>query len=129
MALGRFDGRSAEFRALLGRTREIVVLAAVIGGLTGLGVAAFDSITADALFARVTSAPVGLEAAAPILGLLGAAAAMRASTGFPRSLVESEDVERATTTVRAALGEPAFTIAWEAGQALTLEQVIAEALN
>jgi CIC family chloride channel protein len=54
-----------------------VVLAAVIGCLTGLAVALFDSITADAIFARLTTAPVWLEALGPLIGLLAAAAALR----------------------------------------------------
>jgi CIC family chloride channel protein len=54
-----------------------VVLAAVIGCLTGLGVALFDSLTADVILARVTTAPVWLEAVAPLVGLSAAAAALR----------------------------------------------------
>lgn len=73
----RFDRRGAAFRALLDRTRETVLLAAVIGGLTGLAVAAFDSITADALLARLTAAPVAIEVLGPLVGLVGAAAALR----------------------------------------------------
>jgi predicted ATPase/class 3 adenylate cyclase len=57
--------------------------------------------------------------------LLGAAAALRTSGGFPRSLLDREDVERATATARAALGDTAFEAAWEAGQAMTLDQAIA----
>jgi CIC family chloride channel protein len=72
-----FDRRGAEFRALLTRTREIVVLAAVIGCLTGLGVALFDTITADGLLNRLTSGPVWVQAAGPAVGLLVAAAALR----------------------------------------------------
>src|SRR5262245_50835547 len=74
---GRFDQRRTELRALLTRTREIVVLAAVIGGLTGLGVALFDTITADGLLNRLTSGPVWVQAVGPAVGLLAAAAALR----------------------------------------------------
>ena len=77
----RFDRRAPEFRALLDRTRETVILAAVIGSLTGLGVAAFDSLTADAILAHVTTAPVWLEAVAPLAGLLLATAALRWLSG------------------------------------------------
>jgi len=72
-----FDRRGAEFRALLARTREVVVLAAVIGVLTGLGVALFDTVTADGLLNRLTSGPVWVQAAGPAVGLLVAAAALR----------------------------------------------------
>jgi hypothetical protein len=61
--------------------------------------------------------------------LLGAAAALRTSGGFPRSLLEREDVERATAAARAALGDTAFEAAWEAAQAVTLDQAITYALS
>jgi hypothetical protein len=61
--------------------------------------------------------------------LLGAAAALRTSGGFPRSLFEREDVERVTATARAALGDIAFEAAWEAGQAMTQDQAITYALG
>src|SRR5581483_11708341 len=86
----RFDRRRPEFRALLDRTRETVVLAAVIGCLTGLAVAAFDSLTADAILARVTTAPVWLEVVAPLAGLLGAAAALRWLAGGASSATADE---------------------------------------
>ncbi|HVW33387.1 MAG TPA: chloride channel protein [Acidimicrobiia bacterium] len=59
------------------RTRKTVVLAAVIGCLTGLGVAGFESLTADALFGRVSTAPAWVQVLSPLVGLLGAAAALR----------------------------------------------------
>src|SRR5207248_750135 len=70
------DGRAAELRRLLGRGREVVIFAAVIGVLTGLGVAAFDRITADAIFGWLTSMPVWVEALGPPVGLALAAAAL-----------------------------------------------------
>jgi predicted ATPase len=60
--------------------------------------------------------------------LLGVAAALRTSTGYPMSLVDREDVER-DTAAGAALGEPGFTAAWAEGRAMTLEQAIAYALS
>jgi CIC family chloride channel protein len=77
----RSDGRAAEWRRLLDRSREVVILAAVIGVLTGLGVAAFDVITAEGLFAWVTSLPPWAQAASPFLGLGGAALALRSLAG------------------------------------------------
>jgi CIC family chloride channel protein len=74
---GRFERRSAELRTLLTRTREIVVLAAVIGGLTGLAVALFDTVTADGLLNHLTGGPVWLQAAGPAVGLLVAAGALK----------------------------------------------------
>ncbi|HEV7535027.1 MAG TPA: chloride channel protein, partial [Acidimicrobiia bacterium] len=69
--------RRDELRRLLHRTREVVILAAVIGVISGLGVAAFDRITAGLLFSWLTSLPAWAEALGPLLGLAGAAAALR----------------------------------------------------
>ena len=74
---GRFDRRGAELRVLLDRTREVVVLASVVGVLAGLGVALFDTVTADWLLNRLTGGPLWLAAAGPLLGLLVATAALR----------------------------------------------------
>ncbi len=81
MRFFRFDGRAAEWRSLLDRSREVVILAAVIGVVTGLGVAAFDQITAVGLFAWVTSLPAWAEVAAPVVGLAVAALALRFLAG------------------------------------------------
>jgi chloride channel protein, CIC family len=70
------DDRAAELRRLLGRGREVVVLAAIIGVLTGLGVAAFDRITADGVLTWLTSQPAWVEALGPAVGLALAAAAL-----------------------------------------------------
>jgi CIC family chloride channel protein len=71
------DGRAAELRRVLGRSREVVILAAVIGVVTGLGVAAFDRITADWIFGWLTRQPVWAEMLGPAVGLAGAALALR----------------------------------------------------
>jgi len=60
--------------------------------------------------------------------LLGAAEALRESAGVPLPPVHRVDYERDVALVRAALDEDAFAAAWAEGHALTLEQVIAEAL-
>ncbi len=101
MTIRRFalDGRTAEIRRLLGRGREVVMLAAVIGVLTGLGVAAFDRITANAIFGWLTSTPVWVEALGPPVGLALAAAALHWVAGgagaatadeYIRSVVDPE---------------------------------------
>jgi tetratricopeptide (TPR) repeat protein len=59
--------------------------------------------------------------------LLGAAAALREAIGTPLPLVDRAAIEDATTPTRAALGEASFAAAWAAGQALSLEEAIAEA--
>jgi len=78
----------------------------------------------------------GLASAAGMAGqgeraarLLGAAATMRAALGAPQPPQERADTEEAVAATRATLGETAWAAAFAAGQALTLEQAIAEALS
>jgi len=60
--------------------------------------------------------------------LLGAAAAARVALGTPLPPAERAACERALGAARAHLDEDAFASAWAAGQALTLEQAITDAL-
>jgi hypothetical protein len=60
--------------------------------------------------------------------LWGAAAALREAIGAPLSPAQRESHERAVAPVRAACGEAEFAAAWIAGEALTLEQAVAEAI-
>ena len=48
--------------------------------------------------------------------------------GTPLPPVEQPSYETTVQMTKAALGEAAFAAAWAAGQALTLEQAVAEAL-
>jgi predicted ATPase/class 3 adenylate cyclase len=61
--------------------------------------------------------------------LLGAAAAVRAALGSPQPPVERTDTEQAVAAARAALGEEEWALAFAAGQALTLEEALAAALD
>ncbi|HEY7834797.1 MAG TPA: tetratricopeptide repeat protein [Ktedonobacterales bacterium] len=61
--------------------------------------------------------------------LLGAAAALRETLGTPTADHERGEVDETTTTARAALGAAAWSAAYAAGQALTLDAAIAEALG
>jgi predicted ATPase len=63
--------------------------------------------------------------------LLGAAAASRSRIGMRRPMEgpTAADIEWAVDSARAALGEEAWAAAFAAGQALTLEQAVAEALD
>jgi CIC family chloride channel protein len=62
----------------LGRdSRRAVLFAAVTGGLTGLGVAGFESITRLGLFDHLRDAPVALQILAPLVGLALAALSLR----------------------------------------------------
>lgn len=58
--------------------------------------------------------------------LLGVAAAIRGEDGWPRDPVEVPAWEHAAGTARAALGEPGFEAAWDAGRQLSWEDVLAE---
>jgi predicted ATPase/class 3 adenylate cyclase len=61
--------------------------------------------------------------------LLGAAAALREPIGALLSLPQQAKLAQEMDTARAALGEATWAAAFTAGQALTLEEVIAEALG
>jgi len=60
--------------------------------------------------------------------LLGAEESLRERTELILYPGERADLERAISHAREALGGQAFTVAWEAGRALSLEEAVAEAL-
>jgi predicted ATPase/DNA-binding CsgD family transcriptional regulator len=64
----------------------------------------------------------------PAARLLGAAAALRRAIGDELFPVEEEYVAATIATARAALSEEAFQAAWDAGEALSPDQAVAEAL-
>jgi len=64
----------------------------------------------------------------PATHLLGAAAAQRREIGDTLFPIEEEPVAETIATTRAALGEEAFQAAWEAGESLSPDQAVAEAL-
>jgi DNA-binding NarL/FixJ family response regulator len=59
--------------------------------------------------------------------LYGAASSLRTLLGAPLPPVERLSYQEYVAMLRAQLGEPAFGNAWAEGQALTLEEAIAEA--
>jgi predicted ATPase/transcriptional regulator with XRE-family HTH domain len=61
--------------------------------------------------------------------LLGAAAAVRERLGAPQAPDDRQELERLVAPARDALGEPAWTAAFTAGTALSLEAAVAEALG
>lgn len=69
--------RREQLRALGRRTRQVLLMAGLTGALTGAAVAAFDWITQDVLFNHLRHLPSGVQAAAPLAGLLIAAASLR----------------------------------------------------
>jgi predicted ATPase len=61
--------------------------------------------------------------------IYGTAEALREALGAPLAPPERALYDRTVAAVRAALDEPAFTTAWAAGRAMTLEQAIVHALE
>jgi predicted ATPase/Tfp pilus assembly protein PilF len=61
--------------------------------------------------------------------LFGAAAALRVTIGAPLPPSERAEQEHQVAAARRALGEAAFAVAWGEGQALTLEEAAAFALE
>src|SRR4051794_40901827 len=69
--------RVDSWRGAAPSSHRIVILAAVVGAVTGLGVAGFDRLVVDVLFDRVAELPSWLLAMLPGVGLLVALAARR----------------------------------------------------
>ena len=92
--------------------------------LEGLAAIASCQVPAagDSVLSPQSSAP------ARVARLLGAAAALREATSAPLPPVERPAYEATVAAARAALGKDAFTAAWAKGQALPLDQAVAEAL-
>jgi non-specific serine/threonine protein kinase len=61
--------------------------------------------------------------------LLGAAATLRVAVGSPKPVNEAADTAWEVADARAAIGESAWEAAYNAGQALSLEKAVAEALG
>ena len=59
----------------------------------------------------------------------GAAQALRTTLGAQRPVVEQRDYDRGLASARETLGAERFEAAWQAGQALPLQQALDEALN
>jgi len=65
-----FDIRSEEFRDLVRRSREVVLLAAITGAITGLFVRFFEYFVAEVALHWVLDGPVWVGAVAPGIGLM-----------------------------------------------------------
>jgi non-specific serine/threonine protein kinase len=63
------------------------------------------------------------------LRLAGAAAALRGTIGTALPLAGQEALQRTLAPAHGRLDEPSRMLAWEAGQSMTLEQAIADALG
>jgi CIC family chloride channel protein len=65
-----FDIRSSELSVLVRRSREVVLLAAITGALTGLFVRFFEYVVVEVLLDRVLTGPLWFIAIAPGIGLV-----------------------------------------------------------
>lgn len=105
----------------------MLALAAVTGGLTGLGVAAFEWFTATALFDRILEAPLPVQVAALPIGLLVALLALRwiaggASPATSDEYIRSFHEPNRSLPLRPALGRMVAGVATlGTGGALGLE--------
>jgi CIC family chloride channel protein len=75
-----FEIRRDELRHLVRRSREVVLLAAVTGVVTGLLVRGFAYLV-ESLYERVLEAPLWLAAISPALGLIAASIILRIGGG------------------------------------------------
>jgi CIC family chloride channel protein len=69
--------RLTRFDDVRRRSQQVLLLAGTTGAIVGVVVAAFDWVTSDGLFDAVLDLPLAAIAAAPLVGLLVAAAALR----------------------------------------------------
>jgi chloride channel protein, CIC family len=72
-----FDIRTEEFRDLVRRSREVVLLAAITGAVTGLFVRFFEYVVVEVIFERITHGPLWVAAVAPGIGLVLSAILLR----------------------------------------------------
>ncbi|MEU5980344.1 BTAD domain-containing putative transcriptional regulator [Streptomyces sp. NPDC047315] len=112
-------GFTAELRGdaaqALRRQREGYAVARTTGDLRAVALALEGLACALAL--------AGADEATALL--LGAAHGARASTGAPLAVAERGDVDRAQSTARSRLGEPAFAATFARGAALSPESALA----
>jgi len=71
-----FSQRRDEFRSIVRRSREVVLLAAATGVVTGLFVRGFD-LAVHAIYERLFEAPLWMLLTAPVTGLVVAALSLR----------------------------------------------------
>ena len=79
-------------------------------------------------FEEIAAALVKQGRVEPAVRLLGAAAALREAISLAPWVAERDALEQTLATARRALTKAAFSAAWVAGQRLTLDQAMAEAL-
>ena len=86
--------RTGEFRNLVRRSREVVLLAAVTGAVTGLFVRFFEYVVIEVIYERISHGPLWLGAVAPGIGLVLSAILLR-TVGNGASPATSDEYLRA----------------------------------
>jgi chloride channel protein, CIC family len=89
-----FDIRTEEFRDLVRRSREVVLLAAITGAVTGLFVRFFEYVVVEVIFERIVHGPLWVAAVAPGIGLVLSAILLR-TVGNGASSATSDEYLRA----------------------------------
>jgi CIC family chloride channel protein len=89
-----FDIRTGELRDLVRRSREVVLLAAITGALTGLFVRFFEYVVVEVTFDRIVEGPLWVGAIAPGIGLMLAAVLLQ-TLGNGASSATSDEYLRA----------------------------------
>jgi chloride channel protein, CIC family len=72
----RWNRRRDELRELADRSRHVVLHAAIVGVVTGLLVAGFEALVVEVMLEHLLELPLWIVAVAPMVGLVGAAAAL-----------------------------------------------------
>jgi chloride channel protein, CIC family len=123
----RWDRRRDEIRELATRSHQVLLLAAIVGTVTGLLVAAFESIVVEVMLGHLLDQPLWVLAVAPAVGLVIATAALRwvgggASTGTADEYIKAFHHPANALRVRAAVARLiAATATLGTGGALGLE--------
>jgi chloride channel protein, CIC family len=73
--------RRAELRALVHRSREVILLAAVTGMITGLAVRGYEHLVIDVIYEPIVESDLWVVAIAPAVGLLVAATILSVGRG------------------------------------------------
>ncbi len=89
-----FDIRTGEFRDLVRRSREVVLLAAVTGAVTGLFVRFFEYVVVELVFEWILHGPLWMGAIAPGIGLMLSAILLK-TLGKGASSATSDEYLRA----------------------------------
>jgi CIC family chloride channel protein len=89
-----FEIRTGEFRDLVRRSREVVLLAAITGALTGLFVRFFEYIVIEVVYERIVHGPLWVGAIAPGIGLMLSAILLK-TLGNGASSATSDEYLRA----------------------------------